>query len=1617
MNPAVYLEKLKSKPLPKHSLKKGVDIRIVKPNVLPNTDYDEPPYETKIASEPILIQDLRNKRPFDRNVVLDRIFRKKTATGEGSKEPVSIVPAEPRQDVLENDAVEDEIVNAELDLDPGLDLEKGLDKGLVEDSDLVLDEDEVMFQIPKNKKDTQPQKKTVTEPEAAKAPVLGEKVVIKRKRTAPVVTEANPPWMNMLNAKIGDRRVSDRLPKSKEKIHLESSHYYMNNRKLFIKQLSDLFRPYRNEIAENQDLITCNPKDNVSGFDLLTHQKVVRDYLNLYTPYRGLLLYHGLGSGKCLALNTPLIMYDGTIKLVQNVVEGDLLMGDDSTPRTVTSLARGFDKMYKIVQYSGDDYTVNSEHILCLKMEGYPEMKEDGQTSIHIEWIENNQFCSKTFERNDEITYIRVHIAAESFMESILKNPLTNSNIIEITIQDYLELPNTKKSRLMGYKVPVDFAESFHEMSPRNKGLELCNKKMAPNTIPLSYKCSSRKQRLELLGGILDSIGRCVKNGYSVFHSDMSFIKDIMFICRSLGIVCDLQKDDQKHSHIMIWGKGYQLIPTKIGHYLPEFKNDVEANLNTSIEVAYVGDENYYGFTLDGNCRFLLGDFTVTHNTCTSIAIAEGMKSHKRVVVMTPASLKMNFFSELKKCGDELYKKNQYWDFISTEGKPDYVTILSNSLQLPIEYVRSKKGAWLVDVSKPANYKELTSDEQSQIDDQLNFMIRSKYTDINYNGLTRKKVNELTENNTKNPFDNAVVVIDEAHNFVSRIVNKLPKTDKKDLKKPIHKKGTGADAGADADEDKTPLSVILYHYLMDAKNARVVLLTGTPIINYPNEIGILFNILRGYIKTWQFQLRVVTEQPVTRDTILSMFDDENFRTFDYVEYSGNILTITRNPYGFINSRKRGPAGKKKGGSSSNKSKKSVKKSPKKGSNTPRKTKKKMGNRSETEPYRIENGVIKRSIDRLDIEIDDSEESEESKEYDSYFKDAYVGDFSPHSGGSSDVFNRYNGVKLDDTGNISDEQFVSTIKRILGKNEIEIVDHATKVTNYKCLPDDSETFLDTFVEPGAMQMKNEALFKRRVLGLSSYFRSAQEQLLPNYVLNDQGEIFHLVRTEMSEYQFGIYEQIRKMEEDREKQNRKRASKAIKNGDIFEVASTYRIFSRAACNFAFPDPPGRPHPNKGEKSKETDVDQEDQDDDNIDENDIDANPASIRSLNNDFITEEDALSKEIPPDYNKRIEKALQFLTYDPAQPREQEYLTTDALPKFSPKFLSILENIQDEENKGLHLLYTQFRTIEGVGILKLILEANGYAEFKIKRVSGEDSWEIVQKPEDEYKPKFVLYTGTETADEKEIIRNIYNSDWGYVPISIVTELRKQSPNNLFGEVIKLMMITASGAEGINLKNTRFVHIVEPYWHMVRIQQVIGRARRICSHQDLPEELRNIKVFLYLSILPRYLITDRDKKAKHLELINRDISRLDNKTPVTTDESLFESSSMKQKTNDQILKAIKETAIDCSLYAAGNKSETLVCYGYGKVESNQFASYPNLERDQAEKDELNIRKEKLQLKNITVGAIKYAWNESTREIFDYESTQRAKNTGEDIIYVGKLVQDGPRTFHIDKTAPRT
>ena len=235
----------------------------------------------------------------------------------------------------------------------------------------------------------------------------------------------------------------------------------------------------------------------------------------------------------------------------------------------------------------------------------------------------------------------------------------------------------------------------------------------------------------------------------------------------------------------------------------------------------------------------------------------------------------------MKKCGDELYKKNQYWEFISIEGNPEYVKVLSRALNLSPDFIEKKKGAWLVNINKESNFTDLNTTDQLAIDTQLNEMIRSKYFDINYNGLNQARLDLITGNGSRNPFDNSVVLIDEAHNFVSRIVNKLTVKAK----------------------DKKPLSIQLYNYLLNAENAKIILLSGTPLINYPNELAVMYNILRGSITSYSIPLKRSREGKVNKEYIMQLLDKKNMKNFDYVEYSNDTLEITRNPFGFINTKK------------------------------------------------------------------------------------------------------------------------------------------------------------------------------------------------------------------------------------------------------------------------------------------------------------------------------------------------------------------------------------------------------------------------------------------------------------------------------------------------------------------------------------------------------------------------------------------------------------------------------------------------------------------------------------------------------------------------------------------
>ena len=987
--------------------------------------------------------------------------------------------------------------------------------------------------------------------------------------------------------------------------------------------------------------------------------------------------------------------------------------------------------------------------------------------------------------------------------------------------------------------------------------------------------------------------------------------------------------------------------------------------------------------------------------TCSSIAIAEGMKGPKKIIIMTPKSLRRNYMEELKKCGDLMYKKDQFWEFISSESNVEIARILSSILNLPMEYINKKKGAWFVNITKPSNYAGLSANQKTSLDDQLDVMIESKYMFINYNGLRARRLEELTSGFTRNLFDNSVVIIDEAHNLVSRIVNKIKKEplineikrgDQERAARDLSKKlsdllekisNIGELSKKKMEElneylnelllnvkvnreindnernilnvnlniflkgiknvtptnirqitdTQGPIGIIIsrlqtnpvlesrvgekeflpkflsskiYEYLLSAKDARIILLTGTPVINYPNEFGILFNILRGYIKTWEFPISDTTAQAFDRDSLIEMLKGE--KSLDYIDYDQNLkfLTITRNPFGFKN-----------------------------------KIKKDEGYKGVTNAKEVSKGV-------LDIDASSFD---------------------------------------------SDTEFEKRIIGILKRNGIDVLVTGIKINNKKALPDTLDLFEGQYIDNTTKKIKNVPALNRRILGLSSYFRSAQESLLPSFT-RTIGKDYHIIRIPMSDFQFKIYEAARVKERKTEKPTKGPQSVG---GLYKESNSTYRIFSRLYCNYVMPD---RPIPIREGPSSAAASEPEEQNDITdilLQANQI-ADRVDVDGENEGEVEADEILNNLGGITYKQRIDNAIKTI-----EERSNDFLTPEALEKFSPKFLHMLENISDPKNIGLHLVYSQFRTLEGIGIFSLVLEKNGFARFKLTKTSA-NSWDIDISEADAGKPTYALYTGTETHEEREIIRNIYNGDWDFIPTNISEQLKLKSNNNNTGDIIKVLMITSSGSEGINLRNTRFVHIMEPYWHPVRSEQVIGRARRICSHKNLPPALQTVEVFVYLMIFS----AEQLESDNSIELKKHDLSKID-KLPVTSDQLLFEISEIKGNLTRQLTESIKESSFDCQLYSNGK------CVNFGEPNVSKFSYFPDYTKEGDDNSYKLNQTQKITWKGkpITINGVEYVYkriNENLLNLYDKDSfTAALKNPNVEPLLIATLETiDGKRVF---------
>lgn len=302
------------------------------------------------------------------------------------------------------------------------------------------------------------------------------------------------------------------------------------------------------------------------------------------------------GTGKCLAKDTPVIMFNGQIKMVQNIMSGEFIMGDDSTKRKVLSITSGKEMMYTVIQDVGDDYTVNESHILSLKLSKNPyyiktDIKTDNKNLFTLYWYDFNgkQKIDNLFE-NDILKLIE-------FLPKY-------GDIIDISIKEYLNRSEDWKIAFKGYKKCLFFTAK-HVEKPYNMGVLWGSENEYLNQ---DYFINSFENRLQLLAGFIDEVGIFLSDKVKIVKP-IKFSERILFLVFSLGLKLYSYTDDTDKI-IYIYGN-LSIIPSKKYN----FSNFKDLNLMYNIKIEKNNINTYYGFEIDGNKRFLLGDCTVTHNT------------------------------------------------------------------------------------------------------------------------------------------------------------------------------------------------------------------------------------------------------------------------------------------------------------------------------------------------------------------------------------------------------------------------------------------------------------------------------------------------------------------------------------------------------------------------------------------------------------------------------------------------------------------------------------------------------------------------------------------------------------------------------------------------------------------------------------------------------------------------------------------------------------------------------------------------------------------------------------------------------------------------------------------
>lgn len=357
----------------------------------------------------------------------------------------------------------------------------------------------------------------------------------------------------------------------------------------------------------------------------------------------------------CHAKGTMILMADGTCKVIEDIVVGDAVMGPDSQPRHVHELHRGQDMLMEIRPVKGEPFVVNGDHILSL------QRTPDGKSSLEgtvvnlsvREWLQR----SRTFQGLHKLyrtgvdfppgpplpipPYLLGVLLGDGGLQStpIICNP--DPEIYEAVVafagpcgykvsEVYMNSTGCPHYRLIH---PLGLRRPRAMRNPITVALEQLHLRGCHSEtkfVPVIYKTASQQDRLDILAGLLDTDGSLTgPGGYDYISQSSSLAQDVCFIARSLGLAA-YTHPCEKYCQTGGGGTYYRVslsgdtdvIPCRVKRKQAAPRLQKKSVLMTGFTVHPVGQGDYYGFTCDGDHLYLLGDFTVTHNSGKSTMLA-----------------------------------------------------------------------------------------------------------------------------------------------------------------------------------------------------------------------------------------------------------------------------------------------------------------------------------------------------------------------------------------------------------------------------------------------------------------------------------------------------------------------------------------------------------------------------------------------------------------------------------------------------------------------------------------------------------------------------------------------------------------------------------------------------------------------------------------------------------------------------------------------------------------------------------------------------------------------------------------------------------------------------------